>query len=189
MTDATDLFAIVPVAHRPPEEAIVVGPLKEVFEYIPQSIARADAEGRLDEGMARAAKTEELQAMTRCCNLLAFADALNHIGQRLDAYEARRQERARRDAARAAEEERKAIQDKLDALPDPDDPAAFDPPPNEPGGELHTLGPSEVPASDQTEFPAPEDPSAAPGGTVFPQPTTIELDHEHDPRAVTPSSS
>jgi hypothetical protein len=192
MTTPTDLFAIVPVAHRPPEEAIVVGPLKEVFEYIPQSIARADAEARLDEGMTRAAKTEELQGMTRACNAIAFADSVDRLVRRLDEFEERREQRAREDAQREAEEEAKAIQDALDALPDPDDPTTY-----EPTGELHTLPPKEGPASDaggvplsyknvplsyvrtkdQTEVPEPEHPS----GSVVPQPTAIELNNADEP--------
>jgi hypothetical protein len=52
----------------------------------------------------------------------------------MDAIEAQREEQARQDA----EEEQRRIQAELDALPDPDSPAHYDP-----SGEMHTLSPTQ----------------------------------------------
>ena len=47
--DQSDRYAIVPIALGPvPKEAIVVGNIDQVFEYIPQSVARDDAMKELE---------------------------------------------------------------------------------------------------------------------------------------------
>jgi hypothetical protein len=132
--DPFQRFAIVPViTSRPPDEAIVVGPLSEMMSFLPDTFARNDAISRLDEGLARAARIDQLQSMTRVCNVLAFADSITRLTRRMDDLEAKRADNARRaeeQAAREAEEreEREAqeIQDALNSLP---------------GGELHELAP------------------------------------------------
>jgi hypothetical protein len=106
------------------------------MEHLPDTIARQDAITRLDEGMAKAAEVAQLQSMARACNVIAFADSIDRLAGRLDAFTARRDARRRADAEREAEEESQRIQAKLDALPDPDDPHAFTP---SAGGELHPL--------------------------------------------------
>jgi hypothetical protein len=155
MTSTSDRFAIIPVTHGPaPDDAILIGSLDTILEYLPDTHARNDSIRRLDEGLARAAKTDQLQAMARACNVIAFADAVTRLASRLDALVAQREARAQQDAAREAEEEAKQIQAELDALPDPDNPDA------------HVRG------RDQAEFPEPGEPP----GTVMPQPTAIEFD-------------
>ena len=175
MTDTSDRFAIIPVTHGPaPDDAIVVGPMSEVFEYIPQSVARNDAHEELEAARFTADQIASLQNKTRAVQATMLADSINHLSSRLDAYVARRADEARRDAEREAEEEAQRIQAELDALPDPDDPNADE---HLAGGELHDL-PAKAEAEhdpddpEETEFEEPEDPT----GTVIPQPTAVEFD-------------
>ena len=49
----TELMAIVPVSNgRAPADALVVGPMREVMQYIPQSIARQDALEELEKAIS-----------------------------------------------------------------------------------------------------------------------------------------
>jgi hypothetical protein len=122
-TNPDDLFAIVPVQNGvSSDNAILIGFLSTILEYLPDTHARNESIARLDEGQARAAKVDQLQAMARACNVMAFADAVKRLTGRLDAFAARRQEKARRDAEEAERKEAERIQAQLDSLPDPDDP-------------------------------------------------------------------
>ena len=138
-----DRFAIVPVVHGPaPDNAIVVGPMSEVFEYIPQSVARADAVEELEHARFTADQIASWQSKTRAVQATMLADSIAHLSTRLDAIIAQRADQARRDAEREAEEEANRIQAELDALPDPDDP---DPDAHHPTGDLHALPAAEDP--------------------------------------------
>ena len=180
MTDTSDRFAIIPVTHGPaPDEAIVVGPMSEVMEYIPQSKARADATEELERARFTADQIASLQSKTRAVQASMLADSVNHLAARLNALVARCADEARERAKAEEEAEAKRIQDELAALPDPDNPTAFEDDQHIPGGELHTLSPkteteaeTEQEIEDQVEFEQPEDPT----GTVIPQPTAIEFD-------------
>src|SRR6516164_4919294 len=98
MTSTSDRFAIIPVTHGPaPDDAILIGSLDTILEYLPDTHARNDSIRRLDEGLARAAKTDQLQAMARACNVIAFADAVTRLASRLDALVAQREARAQQD--------------------------------------------------------------------------------------------
>jgi hypothetical protein len=175
--DPFQRFAIIPVPHGPaPKEAIVVGPMSTVMEYIPQSVARADAMAELERARFTADQIKSIQSKTRGVQVAMLTDSVSHLSRRIDAFLTRKQNQARLDAAREAEEEAKRIQAKLDALPDPDDPDA-----HHPSGELHTLPPSvklepslELEDGDQTEFPDPE----LPKPPVLEQSTAISLNKE-----------
>jgi hypothetical protein len=65
-----------------------------------------------------------------------LCDGVNRLGNRLVAEERHRAKEARRKAKEDAEREAQANQAKLDAQPDPDDPASWE------GGELTTHPPS-----------------------------------------------
>jgi len=135
-------YAIIPVfPSTKTDEAIVIGDMRQVMEYIPQSVARADAMEQLERARFTADQIKSMQAKTRAVQVSMLADSVSHLPRRLDSLIAQRQERARRDAEREAEEEAERIQAELDALPDPDDPDAHQPG----GGELHALPPSEKP--------------------------------------------
>jgi hypothetical protein len=186
----SDLFAITPIPPGPaPSDAIVVGSLSEVMEYIPHSVARTEATSRLVEAEAHMARTEQLQEMARACNVMAFADSINHLTSRLDALTVRRDARIRRDEEEAEREEQEQIQAMLDALPSPDDPQPLT---HHNTGGLSPLPPPEDPsraaleASDDMdnvgdlprELSDPPEPVPEPKGRVMPQPTAISLNSE-----------
>jgi hypothetical protein len=126
MPNPDELFAIVPCSHgHVPEDAIITGNLSQVTEYIPQSVAREEAEQRLAQAKEEAAATERIQAEARACAAQMLADSVARLNERVDAFVERKQEREREDAAREAEAEAKAVEAMLDALPDPDDPDAM----------------------------------------------------------------
>jgi hypothetical protein len=145
-----DRFAIVPLlsAGPAPSDAIVVGPYNEMMEYLPQSVARAEAEERLEQARLKADEITQAQTATRALQVAAFCDAVNRLTGRLDALIVRRTEQALRDAEAAARAEREAQEredpitlppgETLTHLPD-DAPA---PPPS---GELHELAAKEEP--------------------------------------------
>lgn len=136
----TDRFAIIPITPGPaPAEAIVVGDMRQVFEYIPQSVARNDAMAELERARFTADQIKGIQEKTRAVQVSMLADSVTHLSSRMDALVTRRAERARRDAEREAEEEAKRIQAELDALPDPDDP---EPLIHHNTGDLHPLPPT-----------------------------------------------
>ena len=124
MSDPNEMFAIVPYSNgKAPEEAIIKGNLSQVTEYIPQSIARADAERHLAEAMASAAEIALQQDEIRAHAAQILTDGMARLSERLDALVARRQARAdqqRRDAEAA---EIAAYRDNCSTrLPDPDAP-------------------------------------------------------------------
>jgi hypothetical protein len=170
-------FAIIPLSPGPaPADAIIIGSMSAVMEYIPQSVARNDAHEELERARFAADQIASLQSKTRAVQASMLADSVNHLSARLDALVARRADEARERAKAEEEAEAQRIQDELNALPDPDDPTSFEGDRHIHGGELHTLSPKteeeELEIVDQAEFPEPEDPT----GTVIPQPTAVEFD-------------
>ena len=95
MSSATELFAIVPVPGRTPDDAIVIGDLKEVMQYIPQSVARDDAIAELDRARFTADQISSLQQKTRGVQVTMINDSISHLSQRLDKILARRDAQAR----------------------------------------------------------------------------------------------
>ena len=173
----TELMAIVPVSNgRAPADALVVGPMKEVMAYLPQSIARQDAVEELEKARFTADQISSLQEKTRAVQATMLSDSISHLSARLDALLQRRADEERERAREEEEAEAKRIQGELDALPDPDDPTAFEDDQHIPGGELHTLSPKteeeELEIEDQAEVPEPEDPT----GSVIPQPIAAGFD-------------
>jgi hypothetical protein len=176
-----DRFAIIPVTHGPaPADAIVVGSMKEVMEYIPQSVARNDAHEELERARSTADQIASMQNKTRAVQATMLADSVNHLSARLDTFLARRDEEAKRARRDAEEAEEKRIEDELAQLPDPDNPDTHG---HLPGGELHSVpakDEEEQEVEDQVEFALPEDlePEPEPKGGVYPQPTSIQLNEE-----------
>jgi hypothetical protein len=171
---STDLFAIVPVSSfrdANAKEAICIGPMKEVFAYLPQTAARDQAEAELARVRVTADQIKRMQSATTAMQVAAFADAIDHLERRLDAKEAELEEQARRDAEEAERREAERIAAHLDALPDPDDPDTWDP--HQGGGLVpiaasHPEDKEQLAASDQGDLPnellkdAPPDPGTAP---------------------------
>ena len=129
MSSATELFAIVPVRSpgRTPDDAIVIGDLKEVMQYIPQSVARDDAIAELDRARFTADQISSLQQKTRGVQVTMINDSISHLSRRLDKILARRDAQARARKRRDEEAEAQRIQAELGALPDPDAPVVADP--------------------------------------------------------------
>jgi len=158
MTDPADCFAIIPIAPGPaPAEAIVIGSMNQVMEYIPQSVAREEAEAELARARVTADQIKRAQQATTKMQVAAFADAIDHLERRLDAKEAELEEQARRDAEETEREEAERIAAHLDALPDPDDSDTWEGP--RAGGELTSIPAShpedkeQLAASDQGNLP------------------------------------
>src|SRR5262245_21805936 len=125
MTNDPGLFAIVPTTLPAPTDAIVVGNMSQVMEYIPQTIARDNAMAQLERARLTADQIKSAQAKTRKIQLGMLTDALSHLSTRLDKFVERRDAQARRDAEEAERQEAGRIQAELDQLPDPDDPDAL----------------------------------------------------------------
>jgi hypothetical protein len=172
---STDLFAIIPVSSSRDanaKEAICIGPMKEVFAYLPQTAARDQAEAELARVPVTADQIKRMQSATTAMQVAAFADAIDHLERRLDAKEAELEEQARRDAEEAERREAERIAAHMRALPDADDPSTWDPAPA--GGALtplpasHSEDKEQLAASDQGDLPnellegAPADPGTAP---------------------------
>jgi hypothetical protein len=128
--DPNDLFAIVLCSHgHTPPEAIATGPKSEVFKYISQSIPRMEEEERLAQAQLDAEETERFHDEVRARAFQILGNGITRLNERIDQYEARKQARADQlqQEAEAAEIARFAAE--LAALPDPDQPEAFDPHP------------------------------------------------------------
>src|SRR5262249_54767757 len=116
MPNDPNLFAIVPTTLPAPADAIVVGPMSEVMEYIPQTIARDNAMAELERARLSAEQIKTAQNKTRDIQLSMLHDAITHLSTRMDAFVERCQAQARRDAEEAEREEAERIQAELDAL-------------------------------------------------------------------------
>jgi hypothetical protein len=128
MNDLPDRYAIIPLEPGPvPAEAIAIGNIEQVLEYIPQSVAREKAEAELARARVTADAIKTAQAGSRRVLVSAFADGIDRLARRLDAFEEEREEQARRDAEEAERREAERIAAHLDAMPDPDDPDTWDP--------------------------------------------------------------
>jgi len=193
-----DRFAIVPVSGpSAPPDAIVVGPMSEVMEYLPQSHSRLDAEAKIARAEERAMEAEQsLVSIAKTIN-----DALLHLSHRMDAYEVRKLERERQAAADAEREEAERIERILSSLPDPDNPdvetALGDdliPAPSAASGlqPLPALssGPSDDSAADQGALPPPLDEPSNTGNFTVSDPADLknpELNKNQVPQPVSVS--
>jgi hypothetical protein len=157
MTAASDLpdrFAIVPLARGPaPPEAIVIGSMNQVMEYIPQSRARDEAMAEFERARASADQIKQMQAATTKMQVAAFADAVDQFERRLIAKEAEREAQVRRDLEEAERKEAERVAAHMRSLPDADDPDTWEG--QRPSGELTPIPPShpedkeQLAASDQ----------------------------------------
>jgi hypothetical protein len=133
----TDRFAIVPIldGQPVPPEAIVIGPLSEVMEYISQSIAREAAEQRLADRELQTAEAAN-RVVDVGAHLMDQVEALAAQKEaEVRADRKRRADKARRDAENAAREREAQAQAYLDQQ------GSDQPTPH--GGELSSLGPVE----------------------------------------------
>jgi hypothetical protein len=197
--DQSDRYAIIPIPPGPaPAEAIVTGNIDQVFEYIPQSAARADAMKELDRARLSLDQIAHAQERTRAVQVLMLNEALDRLTTRQDSFATKQRERRKEAKARRDAAEAKRIQAALDALPDPDDPHAFASSPapirdDEPPASLVSKEPEPVLADVARQRSADEEPlfeMPEPGevtdarrkpkgeGKVYPQPTAISLNEE-----------
>jgi hypothetical protein len=124
--DQSDRYAIIPIPPGPaPAEAIVTGNIDQVFEYIPQSVARDDAMKELDQARLTLDQIAHAQERTRAVQALMLNEALDRLTTRQDSFATKQRERRKEAKARRDAAEARRIQAALDALPDPDDPHAF----------------------------------------------------------------
>jgi hypothetical protein len=176
---APEQFAIVPVEGNSPPEAIVVGPMSEVTSYIGQSIARIEEEQRLAQAKEEAAAVSLQQDEIRAHAVQILTDGMARLSERLDAFVARRQERADQQKRDAEAAEIARIEAMLETLPDPDTPDAMRDSSHAPSGDLHSIAPVDKEPLD------PEDVEDAVTGAMPP-----ELDKGAPPEAgqYTPTS-
>ena len=159
MTDLPDRFAIIPLEPGPaPPEAIVIGSMNQVMEYIPQSVARDEAMAELERVRASADQIKQMQAATTKMQVAAFADAVAHLERRLIAKEAEHEAQVRRDLEEAVREETERVAAHMRSLPDADEPDTWDGP--RPSGELTPIAAShpedkrQLAALDQSALPS-----------------------------------
>jgi hypothetical protein len=114
-------FAIIEIPPGPaPPNAIMWGNKDAVMRCIPQSVANVEQEQRLrDEAAVIAKQQDEARANTGKMAQI-FADRVEHLSGRLDAFEPRKAERADQLQREAEEAEVEAIEEMLSGLPDPD---------------------------------------------------------------------
>jgi hypothetical protein len=148
MTEPAENFAIIPVSgHKPPDNAIMHGPLDVITERVLGSRARADAldlVARAADAAEQEREREQQEQAVLAEGVKAIADGIAQLSRRLDAIEQSQIARHKLDAASEATQQ-------LLALPK-DVPADTMATPS-PSGELHDL-PPEHPAKHQ---PAPAD--------------------------------
>jgi hypothetical protein len=196
--DQSDRYAIIPIPPGPaPAEAIVTGNIEQVFEYIPQSVARDDAMKELEAARFTHDQIAHAQERTRAVQVLMLNEALDRLTTRQDSFATKQRERRKEAKARRDAAEAKRIQTALDALPDPDDPQFAsspapirdDEPPASVGEPLRadlskepepTLAADEEPLFEMPEPGEVTDVRRKPKGEgrVFPQPTAISLNEE-----------
>jgi len=154
MTDPDARFAIIALEPGPaPSEAIVIGSMNQVMEYIPQSVARDEAMAEFERARASADQIKQMQAATTKMQVAAFADAIDQLERRLIAKEAEHEAQIRRDLEEAERKEAERVAAHMRSLPDADDPDTWGTPPA--GGELTPLPPSHP--EDKEQLAASED--------------------------------
>jgi hypothetical protein len=197
----TDRYAIVPIPDGPPPpEAIVVGGLDEIMQFLPQTVAYHELESRalglVDQLTQREqAFSDGVRALTPAID--RFMDACSKL---VDGEEAQAAEQRREDAEDKARAEAAQLRDWLDAHPEPG--ASIDNT-HQPGGELHALEPPDkehldpegeddaggVPLS-YGNLPSSyikgeaEDEPPGIGGATYPEPDPEDLGGPQDPKQV-----
>ena len=181
MTNPNDRYAIVPVHYGPaPADALLVGgPLSAIMENIPDSIARRDSIRSLQAARLDAAVTTQAQKATRALQIAAFADSVNTISRQLDAIEQRRAAEARHIAAQKDAAEQKEIQDYLDALPSPDEPASRL---HVNTGDLSLLPPTDANVDNEGDLPKQLLGATPPSPGTYPLDDPSEMDQPSQPK-------
>jgi hypothetical protein len=175
----TARYAIIELEDGPPPaNAIVVGDLQQILEFIPQSVARDAREQSLVERETKAAQIEEQQSQTGTAIQQILSDTLPRLLSHLDTVVSAREEQHRQDQEAKAQEEEQAetaakaarIVDALKALPDADHSYY-------PSGDLHTLPPKDD--TDNIGDLPPEllKEAPTPGPANYPEPTPADLGH------------
>jgi hypothetical protein len=175
----TDRFAIVPIIPHgaAPDEAIVVGPMSEVMQYLPQSTARADAEASLKQARITADQIATAQSAVRAIQVANFCDSINALTRRLDAEETKRAIHARNAAQRKRLRDEARRLDRLKAAMDALEQSS------EPTGELHDLPAHDPVAKDQGDLPRELLEGVAPPPATDPVLDPSELGEPPDPPA------
>jgi hypothetical protein len=104
-------------------------PYPNVGGDLRQSIARIEEEQRLAQAKQDAEETERFHDEVRECAAQILADGVARLAERIDGFETRKAERADQLQRQAQEAEAARLAAELAALPDPDDPEAFEGPP------------------------------------------------------------
>jgi hypothetical protein len=159
---------------------IASGSMSAVTEPILDSQSRAAAQQLVrDAALAeeKIAEQQEHEQALRERQVAAFCADVDRVARRLDVIEAQREEAQ----ARADEEEAERIRKEMDSWPDPDDPALYTP-----GGELHTVAPSDPGTADQGALPAELRKGAPPESGNYPTPDPSELENPETPAQRSP---
>ena len=181
-TDPNARYAIIPIppGPPPPNALMIGGPLSQVMQCIPDTLARRDSIRTLQAARLDAAVITQAQKATRALQVQSFCDGVNQISARLDALEKRRARKLREIAAQKDAAEKQQITDYLNTLPDPDNPngpASF-----APSGELHDIpGADEqgdLPKELQKDVPPPGNPDKP--RPMYEQPVSISLNAADD---------
>jgi hypothetical protein len=114
--------------NRPKADSCTAAKLFDHFigSNIPDTIARNDSIHAHLSARIDAMAITEAQKASRALQIASFCDSVNHIARRLDAIEQRRATRLRREAKAREDAEARRVQEMLDALPSPDDPASYE---------------------------------------------------------------
>jgi hypothetical protein len=164
MSDPNEMFAVVSYSGKAPDEAIITGNLSQVTEYIPQSVAREEAEQHLAEAEQRAEEVAQHQSEIRAQAAQILTDGMARLSERIDAFETNQKARADQQKRDAEAAETEAIEQMLARLPDPDTPDAMRDSSQPPSGDLHSIAPVDREPLDPEgepvpgELPDPDDP-------------------------------
>jgi hypothetical protein len=96
------------------------------MEQISDSTARNTLLAELKQMRADAEAATLQEQRAHASAVSAFCDSVVHLTHRIDALERKRKAQLKAEAKRRAAEEAKAIQDRLDALPNPDNPNSYE---------------------------------------------------------------
>jgi hypothetical protein len=101
------------------------GTVAEAMAPLPDSIARKALLAELKQMRSDAAEAQASQARANASAVQSFYDSVIRLTHRIDAFERKRNAQLRAEAEAAAARKAKALQDKLDAMPDIDNPASY----------------------------------------------------------------
>jgi hypothetical protein len=200
-------FAIVPIPDGPPPpEAIVVGGLDEIMQFLPQTVAYQELEQRALGLVDQLDKRE--RALSDSARVLteSVGKFMDTCGRLVDGEEERAAEQVRLDEEEKARAEAAELRDWLDTHPEPGSRTAE---PDDTGGELHSHGPVDRerydPEAETDAGGVPLSYGALPesyikressedleepgiGGASNPEPDPADLDKPQPPKQVSPAA-